>query len=240
MTDGETPNWGDFTILIPTLNEAETISQLITALLVRYPGVNLLVIDDVSHDGTQDIVRAAAAGAEPGRVSLIERREAAERGITASILDGLNHVPTPFFLVMDGDLQHPPEIAGEVMAEVQSGADIAAGARLPYRENQGLHRILMTRLATRLAKRHLARRGYHVADPMSGFFGGKTDLVRAAANGARERFEPRGYKIFFDIMRVIAPGLTFKQVHYQFGLRERGHSKLRPAHAFYFLRSMFR
>ena len=225
----------DITVLIPTLNEAETIERLITALRGRYPDINIVVVDDVSNDGTQDLVRAAG-----GRVALVERIGAVDRGITAAIVDGLEKVETKFFLVMDGDLQHPPEVAGELIAKLHGGADMVSGARLPYQENQGWHRIMMTRFATKIAKLHLRRRGWKVADPMSGFFGGKTALVRDAVRKHRERFEPKGYKIFFDIMRVIDPGIVFEQVHYQFGMRPGGHSKLRAAHAFYFLRSIFK
>ncbi len=237
MTE-EAINWADYTVLIPTLNEAETISQLLYTLVGLYPGIHVLVVDDVSTDGTQDLVRRAALLPEGGEIELLERVDAEDRGITAAVIDGLKHVRTSYFLVMDGDLQHPPEVAGQLMAELHAGADMVSGARLPYKENQGVHRIAMTRLATRIARRFLQKRGLSVADPMSGFFGGKTKLVQEAVNASGDRFEPQGYKVFFDILRVIDPAIVFKQVFYQFGLRERGHSKMRPAHAFYFLRSL--
>jgi dolichol-phosphate mannosyltransferase len=229
------------TVIIPTLNESQTIGQLVTSLADQYPGIKVLVADDVSKDGTQEIVRRLGVElAARAQVELLERLDAAERGITAAVLDGLARVETQYFAVMDGDLQHPPEVLGRLIDELAAGRTMAVAIRLPYQENQGLHRIAMTRVATRLARLYLRARGVRVSDPMSGFFAGVTAVLRPLGADNRSRFEPEGYKILFDLLKVIDPRESIGQVSYQFAFRTGGTSKLRPAHAFFFLRGLFK
>jgi dolichol-phosphate mannosyltransferase len=44
-------------VVIPTYNERENISSIIPAIFEAAPGVEILVADDNSPDGTQDAVR---------------------------------------------------------------------------------------------------------------------------------------------------------------------------------------
>lgn len=231
----ESNSFNDLTIIVPTYNEVETIATLIDELQNLYPGVSVIVADDVSSDGTQEIVRGYG---EP--VALLERVGADSRGITASVIDGINICKTPHFLVMDGDMQHPPKVVAELYRKIQDGADLVAGARNPYNEDRPFHRSLITFLATLAAYGYLFVRGIRVADPMSGLFAGRTDLVQKTISENLSRFEPCGYKILFDLLRAIDPKVKVEQVFYDFGVRPGGHSKLRAAHMLYFIRSLFK
>lgn len=231
-------SFADFTVIIPTWNEAENIEKLATQLVALYPEIWILVVDDVSHDGTQTIVREL--GRSNQRIALLERTGASARGLTASVIDGIEAIKTKYFVVMDGDLQHPPEIVGKVCIRLTEGAALVAGARLPYHEDRPWHRTVITWFATIAAKVYLYSRGIQIADPMSGFFGGATELVRETCRNNPSRFEPKGYKVLFDLLRVIDRSIEIDQVFYRFGVRPGGNSKLRAAHVFYYLRSLLR
>lgn len=229
----------EVTVVIPTLNERATIFQLLEQLQNLYNGIRVLVVDDSSSDGTGELVARFAAACGP-HVSLLERTDRTDFGLTASVLDGLRQVSTEYFIVMDGDLQHPPETVQALCSQLAGGAELSVARRLPYIERQGLHRVFMTQLSTWLAKGKLKTRGLTIADPMSGFFGGHTKSIRRICAGNAERFERSGYKVLFDLLRIAGNHLTVQQVPYHFGVRPGGTSKLRPAHALYFLRSLFR
>jgi dolichol-phosphate mannosyltransferase len=71
-------------VVIPTYNEAESIARLMEQVLVAHPGVDVLVVDDGSPDGTADIVDKAMT-AEP-RLHLLERT--AKEGLGAAYRAG--------------------------------------------------------------------------------------------------------------------------------------------------------
>ena len=226
------------TLLIPVLNEAGNIGDLLQWLSNLYPEVSVIVLDDESTDGTQAVVKNAARDCTTISIQLLERTNAPIKGITASVLDGLTRVKTPYFIVMDGDLQHPPAVVSRIVSSLVAGDDLCIATRLPYKENQGFHRIFVTRVATSFARYRLFARGYRIKDPMSGFFGGRTELFQSAIAQHGEVFEPGGYKVLFDFLQTLPEDIKISQPTYQFALREEGASKLRPIHAFYFLRSL--
>jgi dolichol-phosphate mannosyltransferase len=233
------PSSDSLTMIVPVLNEADTIGELLKELDKRYPGLSVFVVDDGSTDSTAEVVHNSARICNDLTVVFISRADAEYKGITASVLDGLTRVTTEFVGVMDGDLQHPPAVLGDMMAWLFK-ADIVVGARIPYKENQGWHRIFVTRVATKLAHCALRLRGIRVSDPMSGFFMGRTALIAAVARERIEHFEQRGYKVLFDLLMQLPREAKINQHLYQFALREHGSSKLRMRHALYFLRSLFR
>ena len=230
------------TAIVPTLNEGASIYRLLEKLSELYPDLNVLVVDDNSSDDTQDKVRefAKKIGKEK-QYQLLERIDVKVRGITASVLDGLARIESEYFFVMDGDLQHPPEAVAKMLAELEAGNDIVVGERSPYVERQGLHRVLITWTATQLAKFYLKLRDFRLLDPMAGFFGAKFSSIEVALEESnRSRFEPEGYKVLFDLLRIVPKDLKLSSFSYDFTLRSGGESKLRPVHAWFFLRSMFK
>ena len=234
--------YSNYTIIIPTYNEGKNIPILLKQLFELYTDLNVIVADDESTDGTQDAVRKYQTEnnlSEP-QLKLLERVDASDKGITASVVDAAQQITTIYMGVMDGDLQHPPEILGKLVEAHTADKDLVIGARIPYKENQGIHRILVTRFATFIAKLALLRKGYRVSDPMSGFFVCKSDIFKETIKESLARFELRGYKILFDFLRLSSKKLSFDEVLYNFAFRSEGQSKLRPAHALYFVRSLFK
>ena len=231
--------FSNFTVVIPTLNEAETILELLTQLKTLYPEIKIIVADDESSDSTQEIVKGFATNYPEWEVQILERIGLVH-GLTASVVDAILMVKTPYLIVMDGDLQHPTAVITEMIDKILSGNDVIAGARIPYKQNQGIHRIVITKLATAVAKIFLRIINIHVSDPMSGFFCIKSGLAQEAIRKNKNKFEPRGYKVFFELLRVLPKSLRIEECFYQFAFRSGGHSKLTPKHFFFFVRSLFR
>ena len=122
----DTP-WRDTTIVVPTLNEEANIGRLLAMLLELYPGIHVTVADDGSTDRTGATVREEAA--RHASVALLDRASADVHGLTASVCDAALQVTTPYFIVMDGDLQHPPEKVKDLRASLAAGADVVVGRR---------------------------------------------------------------------------------------------------------------
>src|SRR5689334_18023718 len=99
-------------IVVPTYNEAPNVTELVrrvVAALERVPDgieAEIVFVDD-STDATPDVIRAVAVDA-PLPVRLIHR-EKASGGLGGAVLEGLAAAEADACLVMDGDLQHPPE-----------------------------------------------------------------------------------------------------------------------------------
>jgi dolichol-phosphate mannosyltransferase len=239
------------TIIIPTLNEAVGIGRLLELLLRSYPAARVIVADDQSSDGTQDIVNRIAHSTEfaadqdnrslsGSRAYLLERKDAQVRGLTASVIDALRVCSTEHFVVMDGDFQHPPEPIAQALAMLQQGDELVICSRLPIGRSMTLARILFSYAATLAARAFLVFRGLHVRDPLSGFFAGKTDYIRRQIEKNIDRYEPAGYKVLFDILRVLPPDAAIEELPYEFCPRSSGSSKLGLRHVFCFFRSFLR
>lgn len=231
-------DYSNLTIITPTLNEVENISELINELTNTLPSAFIIVSDDGSSDGTREKVLEIEE--TNSHVSLLDRSNENIKGLTASIIHGIREANTEYFCVIDADLQHPPEVLKELHALLISGCDISAGRRNPYKENQGIHRIIVTKVATLIAKIYFKIKGISVNDPMSGLFAAKKDYVLDIINKDESRFEPKGYKVLFDILKAAPRGTKFKDVLYQFRFRTGGESKMQAKHAWYFLRGLLK
>jgi dolichol-phosphate mannosyltransferase len=120
-------------VVVPTYNEAATISRLLDGLLdvtADRPGdgrIDVLVVDDNSPDGTGSIVRAH--GEFGGRVSLLSRRTkeglgaAYRAGFAAAVESGYDLV-----VQMDADGSHPVA-AVPAMLDLLSTHDVVIGSR---------------------------------------------------------------------------------------------------------------
>ncbi|MHB8604153.1 MAG: GtrA family protein, partial [Thermoplasmatota archaeon] len=211
----------DATIILPTLEEEETIGSLVAALAARYPGVRILVADDDSPDATRERARAAA----PDAVVVLHRRGKA-RGLTASVVDAVATCETPMFVVMDADLQHDPAVAGRLAAAVANGAALAIGTRATRTGLSPLRRVA-SRGSTAWTRAYLRARpaSQPVADPLSGYFAMRTDLARQILAEHRDEFEAPGFKVLLDFLKFLPADARIAEVEYAFQERGGGFSK---------------
>jgi len=116
-------------IVLPTFNEAGNIELLIDrtlAALGDWPGgVEIVVVDDNSPDGTWQLVAARAQN--DARVRLIHRTT--ESGLTSAINRGIREARGQYIGWMDCDMSMPPEMWPALAQVLDNGAGMAVGSR---------------------------------------------------------------------------------------------------------------
>lgn len=154
-------------VMIPTYNEAGNIAGLIRELLALRADMQVLVVDDLSPDGTHAIVRDIAQ-TEP-RVHLLLRRENRGRGWAG--IDGFKQalaMGAAYIVEMDADFSHPPQFIPALLEQART-ADIVIGSRY-IAGGKDEHRSPLRRVISALARRYLSLMlGVSLADPTSGF-----------------------------------------------------------------------
>jgi hopene-associated glycosyltransferase HpnB len=117
----EDADLGSVTVLIPARDEADVVGRTIAALARQGRGLDALLVDDQSSDGTAEAAVRAAAAAGAGRLSL---RVVGGRALPAgwagklwALEQGLTEVERPFTLLLDADIELAPGmIAGLLRA----------------------------------------------------------------------------------------------------------------------------
>jgi len=208
----------EVSVVLPTLNEAGNISLLFERLVKALGnGFEAVLVDDGSTDGTVEEARQAARRLG-FKLNVIERGR--RLGLSSAVVEGIKAASHDVVVVMDADLQHPPEVVPLLVEAVKAGYAVAVASR--YVEggrivDWPLIRRVISRGATLLAHLLLPpTRG--VRDPMSGFFAVRRSLL---INCLRARGE---YKVLLDVLTCV--GGPVKEVPYVFGQRARGVSKL--------------
>ena len=117
-------------VLIPTLNEAPTIGDLVRGFKERgYE--HILVIDGNSTDGTPEIARAAGAVV----------RTQTGKGKGNAILEALEIIDKPRVLMLDGDGTYSPDDAERMLEPLGKGFDHVIGDRLACPEKGAFTRL---------------------------------------------------------------------------------------------------
>lgn len=210
-------------VMIPTYNEAGNAAALIDEILaLGVPGLEILVVDDESPDGTSALVDELARTRPALR--LLRRPPPRGRGLAgrdgylAALASGAE-----FVVEMDGDFSHRPRHIPELLSAMDS-ADLVLGSRLAPgggdRERSAFRRLL-TALSGAWARVLL---GVPVADVNSGF--------RCFSRAALEAVSPAtlvsaGPAIVHEtLLRASRAGLRVREVPIDFAERRSGESKL--------------
>ena len=208
----------DFSILIPTFNERDNILPLLERIssVLKNHKYEVLFVDDNSSDGTAKLINELSS---EHKARVVVRKN--KRGLATAITDGFGWVESDTILVMDADLQHPPELIPLLLKAISGGADIAVASRYVKgggTEGWGIIRKIISFGAIKLAHIFLpdSRR---VKDPMSGFFVFKQQAIKSA------NLSPIGYKILLEIL-VVGNARKAIEVPFKFELRQKGKSKL--------------
>jgi dolichol-phosphate mannosyltransferase len=140
--------------VIPVFNERETLPELhrrLTAVLDTLEGeAEILFVDDCSFDGTRELL-VELQRRDP-RVKVI--RFARNFGHQVAITAGLDFAVGDAVIVMDADLQDPPEVLPELVARWQDGYEVVYAVREERAGESWLKRTTATwfyRLLKRLA-----------------------------------------------------------------------------------------
>jgi len=156
-------------LIIPTLNEAENLPLLLPRIAAALAGRDweAVIVDDSSTDGTPTICLDLA------KIYPIKflSRPYAINGLSGAVLHGMAQASGDFFVVMDADLQHPPERIPALLEPLEKNeAEFTLGSRYVegggMAEKFGLIRRVISRGATLLARPFAGK----TRDPMSGFF----------------------------------------------------------------------
>ncbi len=209
-------------IIIPTYNEAGNIVVLLDRIksTLESAGFNnyeVIVVDDNSPDGTCRVVRKY--GERDPRIQCMLRVN--ERGLSSAVVEGFKRARGEVLVVMDADLQHPPEVIPRLVEAIGNGADIAVASR--YTRGGGVAgwssiRLFMSKTAT-IGVKILVREGRKTSDPLSGFFAVRRDSIII------DSLKPRGFKILLEIL-ARHPCLKVVDVPFTFQRRHSGESKL--------------
>ena len=209
----------DVSIVVPTLNEAVNLPGLLHRIDDTMGGrpYEVVIVDDGSADDTP-AVSSVLARQYP--VQLFVRTKPKD-GLSEPVLYGLVRTRGNLLVVMDADLQHPPEQIPNLLAPLEHdetefviGSRYVAGGSTDGK--WGVLRRLNSWAATFLARPFAG----HTRDPMSGFFALRRETYERAG-----QLNPIGYKIALELMCKCRVRKVC-EVPIHFGVREAGESKL--------------
>jgi polyisoprenyl-phosphate glycosyltransferase len=115
-------------VVVPVLNEAETIPLMLSRLRETLRGITweCIFVDDGSTDMTPRVLELAAL--EDPRIKLL--RFSRNFGHQAAVTAGLDFADGDAVVVMDADLQDPPELLPQMLDLFSQGYDIVSPQRI--------------------------------------------------------------------------------------------------------------
>ncbi|MCL5677779.1 MAG: glycosyltransferase [Candidatus Thermoplasmatota archaeon] len=215
---------GSISIVVPVLNEEENIEHLLAEFdkLVSHSGLKefneVVFVDDGSKDQTAQIISGHKSSGHPYKIELVERDRML--GTVSASIEGAKKATNKCVVIMDGDLQHPPQVICELAKSHRSDDVITIASR--HISNGGNKwsplRGVISRTAILIAHL-LIPPTRKVKDPISGFFMLNRDYIVC--------LEPlhRRSKILLYILST-NPELKIKEIPFVLVDRKKGNSKI--------------
>jgi dolichol-phosphate mannosyltransferase len=218
-------------IIAPTYREVDNLPDLIRELskLKESHGIDmeLLIMDDNSQDGTEELIHKMALP----WVKLVIRKE--NRGLSPAVADGFKLAGKEAILVMDADLSHPIDKIPAMLQALKDGYEYVIGSRYvaggSVDPDWGWKRRINSKGACLLAWPLTS-----INDPLSGFFAFKRDLLNRIAP-----LDPIGYKIGLELL-VKSGSKNILEIPIHFTDRKKGYSKLTLKQQLLYLKHLYR
>ena len=215
---------GRVVVIMPTYNEIESLGTVAGHLLATVHGVDLLVVDDQSPDGTGALADTLAA--DNPRVHVLHRTE--REGLGPAYLAGFDWARAAGYDVvveMDADGSHPAETLPAMLDALSAvpRPGLVIGSRwMPGGSvvNWPRSRLLLSRSANLYARLAL---GMSTRDITAGYRAYPMDVVTAISS----EVSSHGYSFQIEMaLRVFDLGLPIVEVPIVFREREAGSSKM--------------
>jgi len=209
-------------VIIPTYNELENIPKLIPKILQKDEGIEVLIVDDNSPDGTAAFVEEESK--LNSRVHLIKRN--AKLGLGTAYIEGFKYALNngyDFIFEMDADFSHNPKELINFLREIES-ADLVLGSR--YKSgvnvvNWPMKRLLLSYFAnvyTRIIT------GLPVKDATGGFKCFRREVLEAIDFN---NVKSNGYAFQIEMtFKAWKKGFRIKEISITFIDRVKGTSKM--------------
>ncbi|MGB2940323.1 MAG: polyprenol monophosphomannose synthase, partial [Candidatus Dormiibacterota bacterium] len=222
-------------VVVPTRNEAGNVEPLVAGIAAAVGEIptEVIFVDD-SIDETPAILDTLAADPPAGVViRVIHRPAERHNGLGAAAVEGLKVAEGVAVAVMDGDLQHPPEMLPVMLETLRDDRlDLVVASRYARggsaRGLNGPARRFVSSLSRRFSQL-LFREARKTSDPLSGYF-----LCRQSTIEGLE-FRPIGFKVLLEVL-VCTPDAIVGEVPLRFGKRGAGRSNASMAQGWLFLK----
>ncbi|MBU6366259.1 MAG: polyprenol monophosphomannose synthase [Gemmatimonadetes bacterium] len=210
-------------VIVPTYNESENVTRIVPLILRQDPGLEVLVVDDNSPDGTGALADAMAA--DDPRVHVLHR--AAKEGLGRAYLAGFRWAldrAYDYVFEMDCDFSHDPSHLPEFLAAIRE-ADLVLGSR--YRGgkvtvvNWPMSRLLLSYAANAYAR---LVTGLRLWDGTGGFKCFRRSVLEAIP---LDRVRSNGYAFQIEMsFRAWKRGFRIAEIPIVFHDRTEGESKM--------------
>lgn len=204
-------------VIVPVLNESGNMKELIHRIGSSVPDAEIIFVDDGSDDGTKQMLKSAAEVVHNLTYVFNDSR----LGHMGSYLKGIERATSDKIVIMDADLQHPPEALPDFVYAFQKGFDIVIGTRFVngrFVGKRSLSRGAISRGAD-LILRIVVPQCRHVGDPVSGFVGFTKGIAVPVTP------EMKGNKLL-PFLLVANRDAKIGYVPYRFSERKSGKSKI--------------
>jgi dolichol-phosphate mannosyltransferase len=238
-----------FSVVIPTLNEAENIIKLIKEIKTgtrENEPYEIVIVDDNSPDDTVGTLLNDFTDDDGFKIyeirqniglqshqyyliypqkenhfyiKIIKRNE--RSGLISAIYEGFKSSISEYILVMDADFSHSPSHINRLVSEIRrSNSDLVIASR--YVKGGRIVGWTSKRIFLSKFATNLSKLIFglsNVSDPMSGFFIVKRSIIR------KMQFNTSGFKILLEIL-VKSKNIKIEEIPYTFSDRASGVSKL--------------
>lgn len=132
---------GLLSVVVPVYNEERGLTRLVDRLTSALERLNrpweVVFVDDGSSDGTSSVLALVNAREPRCKAIVFSRNFGKEIAVAA----GLRYVGGDCAVVMDGDLQHPPEAIATFLRFWEQGYDVVYGQRSDRVTDTTMHRL---------------------------------------------------------------------------------------------------
>jgi dolichol-phosphate mannosyltransferase len=224
-------------VIVPTRNEAKNVAPLLERIRQATQGLKteVIFVDD-STDNTPAVIEDEAKHS-PLEVSLIARPPERRNGLGKAVVEGMRVAKADWVCVIDGDLQHPPEVIPQLLHHAYAtNTTLVAASRLTKGGSTAglsLRRKLISYALAFGSRLLFSKRLRQVTDPLTGFFLFRRDTVNP------DDLQPEGFKILLEVL-VRSPRLRVSELPFEFAERHAGESKANSNEALKLFRQMLR